>query len=96
MARIREETDYEDDRTGGTDNYVRRASLGSGIGEATLAYLLSHGLIESGTNRFFGEIGYRITESGRAALKEDPKPKRLQRRIQPLPSRLGAPKSRIE
>lgn len=98
LTRIREETDYEDDRVGDANNYVLRGALGTGVGEATLRYLLSHGLIEAGTNRFFNKIGYRITELGRAALKEEaiPTPKSSKPRLKPLPNRLGTPRSRFD
>ncbi|WP_370158470.1 hypothetical protein [Salipiger bermudensis] len=98
LRRIREETDFEDDRVGGTDNYVRLGTLGSGIGQGTIGHLLSLGLIEAGPNRFFNETGYRITKAGRDALNEpqEPTPTPRRRKLKPMPSRLGEPKSRLD
>ena len=97
LRSVREETDYEDDRVGGTDNYVLLGVLGSGIGQGTIGHLLSLGLIEAGPNRFCNETGYRITTAGRDALNEPQKPTPTPRRrnLKPMPSRIGEPKSRF-
>ena len=97
LESIRKATDFEDGRVGGSDNFVRLGDIGPGIGDVTLRYLLDHGLIEAGPNRFFNETGYRITKAGREALNEprDPTSTPRRRKLKPMPSRIGEAKSRL-
>lgn len=67
---LRHECDYQDHHKGGTDNYVLRSDLPSGVGEKTLSYLLQMGLIETGPNRWHPQTGFRITDAGRAAISQ--------------------------
>lgn len=69
LEKLRYECDYENHKTGDTDNYILRGKLGAGIGEKTLSDLKLMGLLETGTNRWFKCEGYRITEAGRELLK---------------------------
>jgi len=66
---LRFECDYEDEHKGGTDNFIRRGQLSADIGEKTLSDLVEMGLVTKGQNKWFGDIGYRITENGRKALR---------------------------
>ncbi|SFD16882.1 hypothetical protein [Salipiger profundus] len=97
LESIRKATDFEDGRVGGSENFVRLGDIGPGIGDITLRYLLDHGLIVAGPNRFFNETGYRITKAGRDALNEpqEPTPTPRRRKLKPMPSRLAEPKSRL-
>lgn len=64
LRRLRAECQYEDHHKGGTENFVLRGQLSSGIGEKTLADLKSMGLIEEGPVRWCAAKGYRITAAG--------------------------------
>lgn len=68
LERLRYECDYEDHHKGGTENFILLPALGSGIGAKTVADLLEWGMIVEGPNRWFREMGYRITEAGRSEL----------------------------
>ena len=99
LRKLREECDYEDSRCGGELVFVLRNKLSPGIGDKTLSDLEGWRLIEAGTNKWFGTLGYRITELGRHELagfqQKRPKPKTMGK-LRPLPSRLGKSKGRFE
>ena len=99
LRKLREECDYEDVRCDGELIFVLRNKLSPGIGDKTLSDLEGWGLIEAGTNKWFGTLGYRITEPGRHEFegfqKRLPKPKN-QKKLRPLPSRLSESKERFD
>lgn len=69
LERLREECDYEDSRVGDDENYILGNKLAPGIGKKTILELKKLGMIETGMNRWFNREGYRITDTGREALK---------------------------
>lgn len=81
LEKLRYECDYEDSRVGGAENYVLKNELSPGVGDKTLLDLQALGLLETGTNRWFNLIGYRITELGRETLLL-PSPRRLSKPLQ--------------
>lgn len=96
LEALRYEVDYEDHHKGGTENYILRSGLPAGIGEETLADLVKAGLAVMGPYRWSDGTGYRITQSGRAALDMplSLKPATPKRKLQPLPPRFGKDPSR--
>ncbi|KAE9627999.1 hypothetical protein [Parasedimentitalea maritima] len=99
LYKLREECDYEDSRSDGEVIFVLRNKLSPGIGDKTLSDLEGLGMIEAGINKWFGSLGYRITEPGRREFKAKPqksiKPK-VKHTLRPLSSRLGSPKGRFD
>ncbi|WP_170573534.1 hypothetical protein [Ruegeria atlantica] len=93
------ECDYEDGHNGGELIYVQRIKLSPRIGDKTLADLEGLGLIERGINKWFGSLGYRITDLGREALENRPrsKPKaKPKHKLRPLDSRIGTERNRLD
>ena len=69
LRKLREECDYEDSRSGGELIFVLRNKLSPGIGDKALSDLESWRMIEAGINKWFGTLGYRITELGRREIE---------------------------
>ena len=90
LERLRFECDYDKSQSGNEENFVLKNRLAPDIGDKTLSDLLELGLIETGINRWYNTTGYRITQRGRQALKEEP-PKPLPRQR----AKLGPPKERL-
>lgn len=63
------ECSYEDAHDEGEPVYIERSKLAPNIGDKTLADLVRLGLIETGINKYSGESGFRITETGLSALE---------------------------
>ncbi|WP_300012456.1 hypothetical protein [uncultured Roseobacter sp.] len=99
LRKLREECDYEDSRSGGELIFVLRNKLSPGIGDKTLSDLEGWRMIEAGINKWFGTLGYRITELGRREIEanrpKEPKPK-TKHKLRSLPPRLGKPKGRFD
>jgi hypothetical protein len=95
LRKLREECDYEDSRNDAELIFVARNKLSPGIGAKTLSDLEGWKLIEAGINKWFGTLGYRITELGRQEIEvftqKKSKP-RAKHKLRTLPSRLGRPK----
>ena len=56
-------------------------------------------MIEPGTNKWFGTLGYRITELGRQTVEALPKKKtkpKTKHKLQTLPPRIGIPMGRLD
>lgn len=97
LRKLCEECDYEDSRCDGELIFVLRNKLSPGIGDKTLSDLEGWKMIEPGTNKWFGTLGYRITELGRREIETFPhrkKKPRAKHNLRPLPSRLGKPMGR--
>ena len=69
LERLQYECNYEDARIGDDENYIPANKLAPGIDEKTITELIKLGLIETGTNRWFNCVGYRITQAGRKILE---------------------------
>ena len=99
LRKLREECDYEDSRSDGEFIFVLRNKLSPGIGDKTLSDLEGWRMIEAGINKWFGTLGYRITELGQQEIeafqKKKPKTK-TKNKLRSLPSRLGKPKGRFD
>ena len=99
LRKLREECDYEDSRCDGELIFVLRNKLSPGIGDKTLSDLEGWRMIEAGINKWFGTLGYRITEIGRQEIQafsqKKSKPK-TKHKLRPLPPRLGEPKGRFD
>lgn len=99
LRKLREECDYEDSGSDGELIFVLRNKLSPGIGDKTLSDLEGWSMIEAGTNKWFGSLGYRITELGRHEIEvfqqKQPNPK-TKHKLRPMPSRLGKPKGRFD
>jgi len=91
LAALQYECDYEDDRVGDDKNYVLWEQVANSGGPRTRSDLVDAGYAVAGPHRWSEALGYRITESGRAALSAEPPPKamRQKRKLKPLPPRLG-------
>ncbi len=98
LRKLREECDYEDSRNDGELVFVLRNKLSPGIDNQTLSDLEGWRMLEAGVNKWFGTLGYRITELGRKVEALPPeKPKaNAKHKLRPLPSRLGEPKGRFD
>ncbi|WP_243613404.1 hypothetical protein [Shimia aestuarii] len=66
---LRFECDYEDCHKGEAESFIMREKLSPGIGDQTICKLEALGFIQAGTVTWLNEKGYRITASGREALK---------------------------
>jgi hypothetical protein len=99
LKKLSEECDYEDSRSDGVLIFVLRNKLSPGIGDKTLSDLEIWRMIEAGINKWFGTLGYRITDLGKQEIEAYPlkvfKPK-AKHKLRPLPSRLGKPKARLD
>lgn len=99
LRKLREECDYEDSQSNEELIFVLRNKLSPGIGDKTLSDLKDWRMIEAGIPKWFGTLGYRITELGRQEIeafsqkKHSPKAKH---KLRPLPSRLEIPKGRFD
>ncbi|MCI2400877.1 hypothetical protein [Aliiroseovarius subalbicans] len=99
LNKLSEECDYEDSRSDGELIFVLRNKLSPGIGDKTLSDLENWTMIDAGINKWFGTLGYRITDLGRQEIDAFPrkvsKPK-AKHKLRTLPSRLGKPKGRLD
>lgn len=98
LRKLREECDYEDSRNDGELVFVLRNKLSPGIGDQTLLDLEGWRMLEAGVNKWFGTLGYRITELGRkveALPHKKPKAK-AKHKLRPLPSRLREPQGQFD
>lgn len=99
LRKLREECDYEDSRNDGELVFVLRNKLSPGIGDQTLSDLEGWTMLEAGINKWFGTLGYRITELGRqkiGALPHDKPKAKANQKLRRLPSRLRVPKGRFD
>ncbi|MEB8389171.1 hypothetical protein OO012_18235 [Rhodobacteraceae bacterium KMM 6894] len=64
------ECSYEDAQDEGEPVYIERSKLARKIGDKTLADLVRLGLIDTGINKYSGNSGFRITETGLSALEK--------------------------
>lgn len=98
LEALRYECDYEDRRVGDDRNFVLWEQLTKSHGVKTRAELVAADYAIEGRNRWFGKVGYRITEAGREALKQPipPKPPSRPLKIKPLPPRIGNAPSRLD